>query len=151
MRISDWSSDVCSSDLLWSARTGIRRGRILHAGEDRLYRRLGSALRHSRQGGNDGDGEEQAYSATISTAETMGSPTRFAKSIVSIPSDTVAGRTIVAAFSFTLPRANGSTPRRAAPPLTATSTTRLPAAVSPGPKACRVTRDRKGKRLNSRH
>src|SRR3546814_11179991 len=125
MRISDWSSDVCSSDLLWSARTGIRRGRILHAGEDRLYRRLGSALRHSRQGGNDGDGEEQAYSATISTAETMGSPTRFAKSIVSIPSDTVAGRTIVAALSFPLTSANGSTPRRAPPPVAPTSSARV--------------------------
>src|SRR3546814_11161766 len=122
MRISDWSSDVCSSDLLWSARTGIRRGRILHAGEDRLYRRLGSALRHSRQGGNDGDGEEQAYSATISTAETMGPPTRFAKSNATIPSDTGARTHNVSPVSFPFPNPTGSTAPPPTPPPTPTAT-----------------------------
>src|SRR3546814_18020929 len=30
MRISDWSSDVCSSDLGWSARTAYNRAQILY-------------------------------------------------------------------------------------------------------------------------
>src|SRR3546814_14231452 len=45
MRISDWSSDVCSSDL-WVGHSGIRRSERIATGQDR----------HSRESGNDSIG-----------------------------------------------------------------------------------------------
>src|SRR3546814_19576021 len=42
MRISDWSSDVCSSDLIGTARTLVGTG-IIEEVED-LYRKLGDSL-----------------------------------------------------------------------------------------------------------
>src|SRR3546814_1827854 len=44
MRISDWSSDVCSSDLVAAIRGDIERGRLIDQPEEFLRRRLDEDL-----------------------------------------------------------------------------------------------------------
>src|SRR3546814_2765283 len=59
MRISDWSSDVCSSDL-GDAERGLRRGRRLHGGDQ--HGRLADPEAHGRPAGrrgSRGDGPRQ--------------------------------------------------------------------------------------------
>src|SRR3546814_7661374 len=78
MRISDWSSDVCSSDLDFDARQRHRALDRLHYGIDRAAQRVKTAHRRRNRVGNRvqaqrhfGDDTQRAFGADIQPGQVI--------------------------------------------------------------------------------